>query len=60
MCKRIKIYGGLYIFSYPPMRNYIDQLDYSKDIREQIRKLPYVPEWEFPREKVSLRKYLLF
>jgi hypothetical protein len=57
-CKRIKVYGGLYIFSHPPMPDYIDQLDYNKDVREQIRKLPYVPEWEFPRERVLLRKCL--
>lgn len=57
-CKRIRIYGGLYIFSYPPLQDCIHQLDYSKDIREQIRKFPYVPEWEFPREKILLRKYV--
>ncbi|XP_028408434.1 fibroblast growth factor receptor 3-like [Dendronephthya gigantea] len=58
MCKRIKLYGGLYIFSYPPIHDYIDQLDYNKNIREQIQKLPYVPEWEFPRGRVSLHSEL--
>ena len=57
LCKRIKLYGGLYIFSYPPMPDYIEKLDCSKDIREQIQKLPYVPEWEFPKEKISLRTW---
>lgn len=57
LCKRIKLYGGLYILSYPPMPDYIEKLDCSKDIREQIQKLPYVPEWEFPKEKISLRAY---
>ena len=57
LCKRIKIYGGLYIFSYPPIPDYVRKLDFSKDIREQIGKLPYIPEWEFPRERVLLRKF---
>lgn len=56
MYKRIKLYGGLYLFSYPPIQDYIDQLDYNGNIREQIKKLPYVPEWEFARERVSLRE----
>lgn len=59
LCKRIKLYGGLYIFSYPPMPDYIEKLDYSKDIREQVQKLPYVQEWEFPRDKISLRMYII-
>ena len=53
--KRIKTYGGLYIFSYPPIPDYIDQIDYNKDIREQVQKLPYYSQWEFPRERVLLR-----
>ena len=59
LCKRIKFYGGLYIFSYPPMPDYIEKLDYKKDIREQVQKLPYVQEWEFPRDKISLRMYII-
>jgi hypothetical protein len=58
--KRIKTFGGLYIFSYPPIPDYIDQIDYNKDIREQFGKLPYVPQWEFPRERVLLRKYISY
>ena len=54
--KRKTLYGGFYIFSYPPLPDYIDKLDVDKDIHEQLEKLPYIAEWEFPRERITLRK----
>ncbi|XP_028407243.1 fibroblast growth factor receptor 2-like [Dendronephthya gigantea] len=51
--KRKKIYGGFYLFSYPPIPDYIKNLDENGNIQEQLQKLPFIPEWEFPREKIS-------
>ena len=58
--KRKKIYGGLFLFSSPPLPNYIETLDRNKDIREQIHKLPFIPEWEFPRDRITFGMQLLF
>ncbi len=58
--KRKKIYGGFYLFSYPPLPDYMEVLDINGNIQEQIQKLPFVPEWEFPREKISFSKYNMF
>ena len=55
--KRKKIYGGFYLFSFPPMPDYIEMLDMKKDIREQIHKLPFIPEWEFPRDRITFGMY---
>ena len=55
--KRKKIYGGLYLFSYPPLPDYMKNLDINENIQEQLQKLPFIPEWEFPRERISFRKY---
>ncbi|XP_028408446.1 platelet-derived growth factor receptor alpha-like [Dendronephthya gigantea] len=51
--KRKKIYGGFYLFSYPPIPDYLKDLDVNGNIQEQLQKLPFIPEWEFPREKIS-------
>ena len=51
--KRKKLYGGFYLFSHPPLPDYIEMLDVNKDIHEQIHKLPFIPEWEFPRERIT-------
>ncbi len=55
--KRKKIYGGIYLFSYPPLPDYMEILDINGNIQEQLQKLPFVPEWEFPRERLSFSKY---
>ena len=55
--KRKKIYGGLYLFSYPPLPDYMKTLDVNENIQEQVQKLPFIPEWEFPRERISFSKY---
>ena len=54
--KRKKLYGGFYLFSYPPLPDYIMKLDMNANIRDQVHKLPFLPEWEFPRERISLSK----
>ena len=56
MYRRKKTLGGFYIFTLPPYRDYIKILDQNKFIHEQINLLPYLSEWEFPRENVVLRK----
>ena len=55
--KRKKLYGGFYLFSHPPLPDYIAMLDINKDIQEQIHKLPFIPEWEFPRDRITFRTY---
>jgi hypothetical protein len=51
--KRKKLYGGFYLFSFPPLPDYIAMLDANKGIQEQVHKLPFIPEWEFPRERIT-------
>ncbi|XP_046854041.1 vascular endothelial growth factor receptor 1-like [Xenia sp. Carnegie-2017] len=51
--KRKKIYGGFYLLSYPPLPDYIEKIDMNGDIHEQIQSLPFIPEWEFPRERIK-------
>ncbi|CAB4005680.1 vascular endothelial growth factor receptor 2-like, partial [Paramuricea clavata] len=51
--KRKKIYGGFYLFSYPPLPDYMETLDVNGNIQEQLQKLPFIAEWEFPRERIS-------
>ncbi|XP_046853276.1 mast/stem cell growth factor receptor kita-like isoform X2 [Xenia sp. Carnegie-2017] len=51
--KRKKLYGGLYLLSYPPLPDYIEKIDMNGDIHEQIQSLPFIPEWEFPRERIK-------
>ena len=57
--KRKKIYGGLYIFSYPPLPDFMERLDVNGNIQEQLQKLPFIPEWEFPRERISFSKFTM-
>ena len=57
--RRKKIYGGFYLFSYPPLPDYMETLDVNGNMQEQLQKLPFVPEWEFPRERISFSKYSL-
>ena len=54
--RRKKIYGGFYLFSYPPLPDYMATLDENVNIQDQIQKLPFIPEWEFPRERITLGK----
>lgn len=54
--KRKKLYGGFYLFSYPPIPDYMKNLDVNGNIQEQIQKLPFIPEWEFPRDRISFSK----
>jgi hypothetical protein len=51
--KRKKLYGGFYLFSFPPLPDYIENLDSNKDIQEQVHILPFIPAWEFPRERIT-------
>ena len=39
------------------MIDYITRLDEDKSLIEQSNKLPYIAEWEFPRERVQLGEY---
>ena len=55
--RRKKLYGRFYIFTAPPMIDYITRLDKDKSLIEQSNKLPYIAEWEFPRERVQLGEY---
>ena len=54
--KRKKMYGGFYLFSYPPLPDYMARLDMNENIQEQLQKLPFIPEWEFPRDKLNFSK----
>ena len=54
--KRRQLYGGFYILSIPPSPDYFQKLDPTKAIADQVHKLPYFPEWEFPRNKLVLSK----
>lgn len=54
--RRKRLYGGFYVLSIPPPPDYFRQLDPTKPISEQVHKLPYFPEWEFPRDKVQMSK----
>lgn len=56
--RRKKLYGGFYIFTLPPMPDYIRKLDPDKSLIEQTHKLPYDAEWEFPRERLVLGRPL--
>ncbi|XP_065669835.1 vascular endothelial growth factor receptor kdr-like isoform X2 [Hydra vulgaris] len=55
LIKRKRLYGGFYLLSAPPAPDYFKKLDPTKSIAEQIHKLPYFPEWEFPRNKITLK-----
>ena len=54
--RRKKIYGGFYLFSYFPLPVYLAILDDNGNIQDQLEKLPFIPEWEFPRERITLGK----
>ena len=54
--KRKKLYGGFYLFSHPPLPDYMKMLDMNANIRDQVQKLPFLQEWEFPREKIKFGK----
>ena len=54
--RRKKLYGGFYLFSYPPLPDYMAILDKNGNIQDQLQKLPFIPEWEFPRERITLGK----
>ncbi|CAB3981076.1 vascular endothelial growth factor receptor 2-like [Paramuricea clavata] len=56
--RRKKIYGGFYLFSYPPLPDYMGIIDRNGNIHEQLQKLPFIPEWEFPRERISFAREL--
>lgn len=53
--KRKQLYGGFYVLSIPPSPDYFKKIDPTKALSDQINKLPYFPEWEFPRSKIRLR-----
>lgn len=54
--KRKKLYGGFYLLSYPPMPDYIEKIDINRNMHEQMQKLPFIHEWEFPRERITFSK----
>ena len=54
--RRRQLYGGLYLCSTPPLPDFIDKLDPSIALIDQISKLPYDEKWEFPREQVHISK----
>ena len=58
--RRRQLYGGFYIFTLPPMPDYIKKLDSSKTLVAQTHKLPYDPEWEFPRDHLQICKTLKY
>jgi len=58
--KRKRLYGGFYILSIPPSPDYFKKLDPTQPISDQTNKLPYFPEWEYPRNKIKLSKLHLF
>ena len=51
--KRKKLYGGFYLFSYPPVPDYMKNWDVDGNVWDQVQKLPFLPEWEFPRERIT-------
>ncbi len=57
--RRKKIYGGFYLFSYPPLPDYMASLDENGNIQELVQKLPFIPEWEFPRERITFGNQIL-
>ncbi len=58
--RRKKLYGKFYIFTNPPLLDYIERIDEKKLLVEQTNKLPYLSEWEFPRERVFIGKKPLY
>ena len=56
--KRKKTYGGFYLISHPPLPDYMKTLDMKANFRDQIQKLPFLPEWEFPRERIIFGGYI--
>lgn len=52
--RRKKRYGGFYIFTLPPPPDYIMKLDPERSLLDQISKLPYDAQWEFPRERLEI------
>lgn len=57
--KRKRLYGGFYILSIPPSPDYFNKLDPTRPISDQMNKLPYFPEWEYPRNKIKLSMFLI-
>ncbi|XP_066917085.1 fibroblast growth factor receptor 2-like isoform X2 [Clytia hemisphaerica] len=53
--KRKRLYGGFYILSIPPSPDYFKKLDPTRPLSDQTNKLPYFPEWEYPRNKIKLK-----
>jgi hypothetical protein len=51
--RRKKLYGGFYLFSYPPLLDYMEIIDRNGNIQKQLQQLPFIAEWEFPRERIS-------
>lgn len=58
--KRRRLSKRFHIFHYPPSLDYIERIDDEKLLVEQTNKLPYLSEWEFPRERVFIGKSTLF
>ena len=52
--RRKKLYGKFYIFTHPPLLDYIEKINSEKLLVEQTNKLPYLSEWEFPRERINI------
>ena len=54
--RRKKLYGGFYVLTAPPPIDYIAKIDKTKSLMEQYNKLPYISDWEFPRERIQIGK----
>ena len=55
--KRRKLYGGFYLLSHPPLPDFMLMIDENENIQKKIEKLPFILEWEFPRERIRFGKY---
>ena len=56
--KRKKLYGGFYLFSYPPLLDITEMIDENENFHEVIERLPFILEWEFPRERIKFGEYI--
>ena len=51
--KRKKAYGSFYIFTLPPLPDYIKKLNPCTPLTQQTDRLPYDAQWEFPRNRLK-------
>lgn len=56
--RRRQLYDGFYICTSPPLPDFIARLDPSIPLIEQVNKLPYDKQWEFPRELLQFGRVI--